>query len=195
MHVAAMWNLYAELRKELVEAQKVRAQIFGVKITFITTGIAIIWAGGNGKFPGYLLVAPAVASVFFDCMIASYSFSIKRIGYYLRTYLEPRLRVGQEWPPGVPYWEEFMCSAEARQAMTLVGNLGLTTLAMIAAAVGLFTPYDPVVSVPLLVLLVVIAVLDYLLSVRPYHRFDGRPPDLAAPGPAAGVAPGSPPGA
>ncbi len=34
--------LFTELRKELVESQKIRAQILGFKITFVATAVGLI---------------------------------------------------------------------------------------------------------------------------------------------------------
>jgi len=36
------WRLFVELRKELVDSQKVRAQAIGFKITFVSTVTGII---------------------------------------------------------------------------------------------------------------------------------------------------------
>ena len=38
------WNLTVELRKELVELQRLRAQVVGFKITFVSTATAVIGA-------------------------------------------------------------------------------------------------------------------------------------------------------
>lgn len=78
-----LWQLFVELRKEIVESQKIRAQIIGFKITFISSGIGLIIAGRN-TVPQTLLIVPALAAIFFDFLIQSYSFSIKRIGRYCR---------------------------------------------------------------------------------------------------------------
>ena len=37
-----VWELFCELRKELIESQKTRAQVVGFKITVLGTGVAII---------------------------------------------------------------------------------------------------------------------------------------------------------
>ena len=36
------WKLYAELRKELVETQKTRAQVIGYKITLVGAGVGTV---------------------------------------------------------------------------------------------------------------------------------------------------------
>ena len=140
------WDLFTELRKELVELQKIRAQILGFKYTLIGAGIAVI-AGYLAKeaHPGdvafLLLFVPALAAPFFDVLIHSYSLSIKRTGYYCRAYLEPLLRAGNGLPsaPGFLMWEEFMSESSGREprmrTLILVGTLG-TTLLMAAPALA-----------------------------------------------------------
>lgn len=140
------WDLFTELRKELVELQKIRAQILGFKYTLIGAGIAVI-AGYLAKeaHPGdvafLLLFVPALAAPFFDVLIHSYSLSIKRTGYYCRTYLEPVLRAGNGLPsaPAFLMWEEFMSVSSGREprmrTLVLVGTLG-TTLLMAAPALA-----------------------------------------------------------
>jgi len=56
------WNLFIELRKELVESQKIRAQIIGFKITFVSAAIALIGANLDKIIEyEYLLFVPAFA--------------------------------------------------------------------------------------------------------------------------------------
>ena len=93
------WNMLVELRKELVESQKIRAQIIGFKITFVSGGIGVA-AAQIDRVPGYVLLLPAFAAVFFDILITSYSYSIKRTGYYIGAHLEPRVANSVTWPPG-----------------------------------------------------------------------------------------------
>ena len=58
------WNLFVELRKELVESQKIRAQVIGFKITFVSAAVGLI--GTNiDRIPNILLVIPAFAAIFF----------------------------------------------------------------------------------------------------------------------------------
>jgi len=165
------WNLFVELRKELVEMQKLRAQVTGFKITFVSAGTALIVANIE-KVPVILLVVPAVAAVFFDSLISSYAFSIKRTGFYCRKYLEPVVKKECDgWPVEVPLWEEFMQTPEARQNLSLVGNLGLTALAVVAAAITLFMPFVILTSIPLLFLLVALSVYDLLNFWQPSKHF------------------------
>src|SRR5437879_6140799 len=107
------WKKYTELRKEIVEAQKIRAQMVGFKITFVSASVGLI--GANlGKVPIILLVIPAVASVFFDNLITSYSFSIKRTGFYCWKYLEPLLQADcTGLPSDFLFWEEYMRTPQA----------------------------------------------------------------------------------
>lgn len=57
------WELLVELRKEILETQKIRAQVIGFKITFISTVIGLILAS---KTLIQLLVIPAFFAIFFD---------------------------------------------------------------------------------------------------------------------------------
>ncbi len=84
-------DLMVELRKEIIEAQRIRAQVVGFKITFVSASIGLILANSD-KVPNKLLIIPALAAIFFDLLLNSYSFSIKRIGSYLREYFEPILK-------------------------------------------------------------------------------------------------------
>jgi hypothetical protein len=181
-----MWNICTELRKELVEAQKVRAQIIGLKVTFVSAGMGVIWANFD-KVPHFLMVVPALASVFFDCLISSYSFSIRRIGYYCRCHLEPVMRASPEWPPGVPAWEEFMCTRMARLELSLIGHLGLTAVAMGAAVLALLEPFHTWTAVTLLVLLGFLGWVDYQLYTQPLRRFGCPPTPAGAPEAAPGT--------
>jgi hypothetical protein len=100
------WNLFVELRKEIVETQKIRAQVIGFKITFTSTAIGIIIAG-SAKWPIELLVLPAFAAVFFHTLIASYGIGIKRMGVYCHRILEPVLRKTTAPSDCFLLWHEF----------------------------------------------------------------------------------------
>ena len=139
------WNVFAELRKETVESQKIRAQVIGFKITLVSAGIGIVAAGLKDGIPKELLVIPAFAAIFFDFLLCSYSFSVKRIGLYVRTYVEPVLRSGAAWPVESerPLWEEFMVKAEVRQRFSMIGNLGITGLAALIGCISLLPSVSP----------------------------------------------------
>lgn len=127
------WMLIAELRKELVEAQRIRTQTIGFKITFVSAAIALI-AAQPENVPLATLAIPAFAAVFFDLLIIGYSFSIKRIGFYCRTYLEPAIREGRSFPEWFELWEEFLRRPETRQTFAVRGNIGFTFLLLLATA-------------------------------------------------------------
>ncbi len=165
------WRLFVELRKEIVDGQKIRAQAIGFKITFVSAVTGII-VTNRKDLADALLVIPAFAAIFFDFLITSYSFSIKRIGYYTREYLEPQLRQFFEVPKDMLLWEEFMSSGKARQRMSIAGNYGLTLLVVAAACLGLFRPYYPVLSPVLLVLLLGLTVVDGWLHWAPWSLQD-----------------------
>jgi hypothetical protein len=133
------WELFVELRKELVESQKMRAQMIGFKITFVTSAVAIA-AANIEKVPPSLLVIPAFAAVFFDFLISSYSFSIKRTGYYVRTHIEPILAGSSSWPTETPLWEQFMANPSNRQNLSFWGNMGTTLLASVIGFASFYIP-------------------------------------------------------
>ena len=91
------WQLAVELRKEIVESQRIRAQVIGFKITFVSAGIGLV-AAYMDKLPAQLLLIPAFAAVFFDLLVNGYNISIARIGVYTRKHIEPILREGANWP-------------------------------------------------------------------------------------------------
>ncbi len=170
------WNLLVELRKELVESQKIRAQVIGFKITFVSVAVSVI-AANMEKVPAFLFIIPAFASVFFDLLIVSYSFSIKRSGYYVRTYIEPILARTCRWPEGVPLWEQFMRTRRARQNLSFWGNMGITILASAVGIGGLFMPSFLILSAwwrtGVLLLLGVFLAVDVWSFYRP-REFVGR---------------------
>jgi len=130
------WKLMTQLREEVLAAQRIRAQIIGFKITFVTASAGVILAKAN-DLPIELIALPALAAIFFDSLIGSYGFSIKRIGHYCQHYIEPKLREAVSWPPSDPLWEEFMSKRESRQYLSITGNLGLTTVVTAPALVVL----------------------------------------------------------
>jgi hypothetical protein len=153
------WSLVTELRKELLESQKLRTQIIGIKVTFVSTTFALI-AANLDKVPNSLLVIPAFAAMFFDFLINSYSFSIKRIGWYCLYYLEPLLRAGHDIPDEIFLWEEFLTKPKTKQFLSMIGNLGLTILAFGAGATAVVKPFHPGISGVLVTILIVLLVLD-----------------------------------
>ena len=160
------WKLFVELRKEILESQRIRAQIIGFKITFVSTAIAVIVAYLQ-QIPGQLLVIPAFAAMFFDLLISSYSISIKRIGHYLGRHVEPGIRQQERWPEEQPLWEEYMGRPKPKQWLALIGNLGITSLATLPAVWGLFNPFEAALSIPLLVCLILLGAYDVLVYLRP----------------------------
>jgi len=136
------WDTIVELRKEILESQKIRAQLIGVKVTFVNAVFGVIAAQ---QVNPSTLAAPAFAAIFFDFLIVSYSFSIKRIGYYVGAYRE------DDTPPllllagGMLLWQEFMHSSESKdrsslfgQSLSLYGNVGMTALATALSGFGIW---------------------------------------------------------
>jgi hypothetical protein len=153
-----IWDLFVELRKEIIESQKIRAQIIGFKITFISTAIGLILANSN-RGSQMTLIVPAFAAIFFDFLIQSYSFSIKRIGRYCREHLEPVL-FPKNAAVAFSSWEEFMSNPQNRQSYAMIGNMGITVLAVIPAITALFSPFRLPVSLPILIVLVGFLAID-----------------------------------
>jgi hypothetical protein len=153
------WNLFTELRKELVSTQERRVQVLGFKITLVGTSLGII-ASNIKTLPAAMLVIPAFAAIFFDYLIQSLSFSIKRIGYYCRTKLEPVLREAHGFPDNTELWEEFLQYPSARRKYAAWGDMGLTYLTVVIALVALFFPFTVSTSLPLLVALIVLTAWD-----------------------------------
>ncbi|MCB2219791.1 MAG: hypothetical protein KQI35_05285 [Bacteroidetes bacterium] len=138
-----LWGYLTELRKELVESQKIRTQVIGFKITFVTALIAFIAAKLLSDYEKvaefnnlyyYLLLIPAVASLFFDFLIYSYSFSIKRIGLYIKHVLEPKLKDSLK-DFNQALWQEYLEQPFNSQKLANTGNLGLTAVAAVIALI------------------------------------------------------------
>ncbi|MDO8586349.1 MAG: NUDIX domain-containing protein [Armatimonadota bacterium] len=139
--------------------QTIRSQVTGFKITFVGTSIALI-AANLDKVPPTLLVVPGFAAIFFDFLMHSYSYSIKRTGFYCRTQLEPILRAEYAFPVEHRLWEEFMATPESGKNVPFWGALGLTILAVSPGIVALFQPFTWWLSLPLLTLFLVLLICD-----------------------------------
>lgn len=159
------WNLYIELRKEILATQQLRARAIEFKITFVSTSIGLIVANLKTVDPR-LLVLPAFASIFFDLLIISYSFAIKRKGAYARTCLEPLLREHSNWPGTVLLWEEYMSQSAQRQLLSFVANIGITAL---SALPGVFVLLRPPIT-PLALILVVSLILLLLYVIMTHSK-------------------------
>lgn len=166
-HLTA-WNLFVELRKETLESQKLRTYAVGFKISFVTTGIALITSNPDkDKILPLLLVIPAFAAMFFDLLICSYSFSIKRIGYYCRKHLEKAIQESAGLPADFLSWEQFLLRPKMSRKLPCVANLGLTVLALIPAVLALLIPIRPLLSWPLLAILAVLFIYDIRAHLLP----------------------------
>jgi hypothetical protein len=171
------WNLFSELRKELVESQRTRTQIIGFKITFVSAAVAVLATGlGNpAKFPVILLTVPAFAAVFFDFLIHGQSFSIYRIGRYCRIHVEPLLRANLDLPTEFKLWQDYLLlDASTKQSYTFLGNVGLTLLACAVGSFEALRGAPTSSSLPVLAILAVLLALD----LGAYWRLDRgkRPP-------------------
>lgn len=149
-----------------MESQKIRSQVMGFKITFVTAMIGLM-ANGLNSIDKALFVIPAFAAICFDFIIYSYSFSIKRIGSYTRDHIEPLLRNQEQLPVGFALWQEFLTEPKTRQNLAIYGNLGLTMLSVALSVIVLFTPFRPIFSLPLLGVLSIFVFLDVIAYRSP----------------------------
>lgn len=160
------WKLYEELRKEILESQRIRAQIIGFKITFVSATVGLIVAN-HDTVPLELLAIPALASIFFDLLVNSNSISIKRNGRYSRKFLEPKLRVYSGWSENEPLWEEFMANPSNRQSLSMIGNLGVTALTLLAAGGGLYPASNKPLSISVAAIIFLFFVYDIWVHLMP----------------------------
>lgn len=179
-----VWDLYKNLREELKSLQSLRAQVTGFKITFVGAAIGLIGANLD-DVPRLLLVVPAFAAIFFDLLIHSYSYSIKRTGVYCREHLEPILRDAYAFPSVHYLWEEFMITPEAGKNVSLLGNLGITMLVVVLAIGVLVTPFVLSISAPLLAVLILLLVYDVWGLYKPTTL--GKYPTFRSPRPAVAI--------
>jgi hypothetical protein len=183
-----LWNLFVELRKELVESQKIRSQIIGFKITFLTSLIvamsAIYASKGLGQttdeqllflrvFFGVLFVVPAFSAIFFDLIIYSYSFSVKRIGYYIREYIEPAMKSRKVVPDDFVLWEKYLEQPMTKQRYAKYGNIGLTAMTIIIAAIPFYLSLSVQISLymdyQVYIFLVCLLVLLLMFDIYAFH--------------------------
>lgn len=166
------WNLFVEARKEILEYQKIRTQVVGFKITFVTAGVGLIVANSD-KISTKLFLVPAFAAVLFDLLVTNYNFAIKRTGYYCRKHVEPIIRELYDWPSKYLLWEEFMRTSQAKQGLAQKGNLGITVIAIVPAIYTLLLPFPsvPLISWFMAILLLCFLVYDIIMYRLPKRYF------------------------
>ena len=164
-----LWRIFVELRKEVILAQETRAKIIGFKITFLSAGIGLIYAN-IGKVNPNLIIIPAIAAVFFDLLINSYSISTKRIGHYCRKYLEPGLLAPNRVPNGFLLWESFVNQKAVKQRFSLFGNLGLTFIIIATASINGFYFLKHWQAIGLTALFIVLFAIDSYAHVHPTRK-------------------------
>ena len=166
-----VWDLFVELRKELLESQKIRSQIIGFKISFVSAAIGLIATNidliAQSSLYNALFVMPALAAICFDLIINSYSFSIKRIGCYTQYHIEPKLKSQGDIPQDFMLWQDFLKDKRTQQNMSLLGNTGFNFLAVVLACISLYNPFQPVISNALLFTLLIFFVIDILAYLAP----------------------------
>ncbi len=161
-----IWKLFVELRKELLESQKIRSQIMGFKIAFVSASIGLM-ARNLESLDKALFVVPAFAAICLDFIIYSYSFSIKRIGCYTRDNIEPALKKYGNVPDEFTLWQDYLTEPKTKQNLALYGNIGFTILTVTVGAISLFSPFRPSLSISLLIALVIFVIMDYLAYRSP----------------------------
>lgn len=159
------WNYMVELRKEILESQKIRAQVIGFKITFISAGLGLL-IGNINRIPGETFAIPALAAIFFDFLINSYSFSIKRLGFYIRNHIEPALISRNSCPEDYILWEKFMGNNNNSQYLSIIGNLGITTITVTIAVSIIIANFHLFASLPLILAIVGFFIYDVIAYVK-----------------------------
>jgi hypothetical protein len=128
------------------------------------------------RVPPYVLIVASFSALFFDLLINSYSFSIKRIGYYIRCNIEPILKETSNWPSQIPLWEEFMVTAGVKQRLSYWGNSGMTLLVVAVGIASLYMPskMSPIADEWRLLLGIVLIVFFIIVywRIQAQFRFD-----------------------
>jgi hypothetical protein len=166
------WNLFVEVRKEILEYQKTRTQVIGFKITFVTAGVGLIVANSD-KVSTKLFLLPAFAAIFFDLLVASQNVAIKRAGLYCLKHVEPAIRDLYDWPSEYWLWEEYMNRQRARHNLARIGNIGITVLATVPAIYTLLFPFPPVSWISWFITSLLICLLYYDLRAYQSSRYLG----------------------
>lgn len=159
-------DYFVELRKELLEAQKIRAQVIGFKITLVSAAFGFLLANAN-KLDAAMFVLPAVSAVFFDFLINSYTFSIKRIGTYIREQVERAFAESRGIPKDFIWWQDYLTQPRTKQNLAHYGNLGLTVLSAIIAVIALFFPFRMGISQTMIAIILISLVFDVLSFLEP----------------------------
>lgn len=176
--IEVAWRQLTYLREEILNSQKIRAQILGFKLTAVTLGIGYILNNADKVHP-IALVVVAYASVLFDFLIISKSIAIKRSGRYIREHLEKIIRKNSDWPEETPLWEEFMKDKKSRQIFSMISDFGLTVLASTLAFASPFmstqqsSPISPHITYGLMTGLAVILIIDLKSFFEPF-KFYGK---------------------
>ena len=168
---AVFWNIYTELRKEVLLAQEIRSKIIALKITAVSAGIGLIYAN-IGKVDSNLLLVPAIASVFFDLLINSYSISIKRIGFYCKFFIEPNLLPEKSLPERFIYWEDFVSQKELKQLFSMLGNLGLTGIIIVIALGGGIETLPVYLRITVTLVLSILFIMDIYAHCYPAKKLN-----------------------
>ena len=130
-------KLLEELRIEIQNNKRYKNQMFGFKILFISAVLGLILANLDQVDIG-LIIIPALASFYFDFVIAGYSYAIKRAGAYVRCFLEPILKESSNWPNEALLWEEFLTKYKFWQTFSKQGTIGLSFLLSLITLIAFY---------------------------------------------------------
>jgi hypothetical protein len=175
-----IWGLFLETRKQIIEYQKIRAQLFGFKVIFVGSAMGIVLANAN-NIPKIVHFIPAFAATFFDLLITSTTYSIKRTGAYCRNHIEPTIRESSHLPSSLPLWEEqFLISTGMERVLLLISNLGISLLALMPVILAVQLPLKFNTFTVLLALFLFLFGFYLYVALLP-HRFgqDVRPSRVA----------------
>jgi hypothetical protein len=173
-----LWNIFVELRKEILLAQETRAKYVNFKITFVSACIGLIFANLD-KLDSNLLLIPAIAAIFFDLLINSYTISTKRIGFYCRHYIEPGLLQQSSIPKEFKFWESYINQANLKQSFSLFGNVGLTLIIILLAAGNAIRTLGLKIGGTIAFILIVFLAIDVYAHLYPTKKINNlSKPDI-----------------
>jgi hypothetical protein len=164
------WNLCVELRKEIISTQALRSRTIELKIIVVGGAIGLYFTAPRAIGDPRFLAIPAFVSIFFDFLIASYSFAIKRKGRYIESHIEPQLKTISSWSREHPLWEEHLRQPAQRQRFSLIANVGFSLLACLIGTYVLARPPWMVDAMALLVMWLLFGCVTYVYANVDYHE-------------------------
>jgi hypothetical protein len=164
------WNIYSELRKEILELVELRAKLISAKITFVSAAITIIIGTIEKPYPKWIIVIPPVASICFDFIINSCIIISKKIDLYLRSQIEPILCTEAGFPSDVRLWSGYSWSIKVAPLYFPLGNIGVTACFILIAICVVLVYESFLVSMFCITVLLILFALDILSLYVPASR-------------------------